>query len=87
MFKEYKNLKKFAEGILYAFTLPERQAYIDEDKGNVYITENESEKRIFVFFGSMIFFLRSIIIILIVSVIGIDPLTLNVGEYINSRNS
>ena len=45
MSKEQHPLRKLAESILYVFTLPEREAYIDENHG--YITKYESEKRIF----------------------------------------
>ena len=38
-------LKELAESILYTFTLPEREAYIDQNQG--YITKDESDKRIF----------------------------------------
>ena len=46
MSKEQHPLRKLAESILYVFTLPEREAYIDENHG--YITKYESEKRIFI---------------------------------------
>ena len=39
------SLKELAESILYTFTLPEREAYIDQNQG--YITKDESDKRIF----------------------------------------
>ena len=44
MSEEQHPLRRLAESILYVFTLPEREAYIDEDHG--YITKYESEKRI-----------------------------------------
>ena len=46
MSKEQNPLRSLAESILYVFTLPDREAYIDEDYG--YITKYESEKRIFI---------------------------------------
>ena len=46
MSEELHPLKRLAESILYIFTLPEREAYIDDYHG--YITKDESEIRIFV---------------------------------------
>ena len=45
MSEEQHPLRRLAESILYVFTLPEREAYIDENYG--YIKKYESEKRIF----------------------------------------
>ena len=46
MKEELNPLKRLAESILYVFTLPEREAFIDENHG--YVTKDESERRLFV---------------------------------------
>ena len=46
MNEELNPLKRLAESILYVFTLPEREAFIDENQG--YVNKHESEKRILI---------------------------------------
>ena len=46
MKEELNPLKRFAESILYVFTLPEREAFIDDNQG--FVTKHESERRIFI---------------------------------------
>ena len=46
MKEELNPLKRLAESILYVFTLPEREAFIDDNQG--YVTNRESERRIFI---------------------------------------
>ena len=46
MKEELNPLKRLAESILYVFTLPEREAFIDDNQG--FVTKHESERRIFI---------------------------------------
>ena len=46
MKEELNPLKRLAESILYVFTLPEREAFIDNNQG--FVTKHESERRIFI---------------------------------------
>ena len=47
MTKHYNAIRELAEGILYAFTLPERKVYIDEEnEDQEIISKDESNKRI-----------------------------------------
>ena len=47
MAKHYNAIRELAEGILYAFTLPERKVYLDEEnEDHEVISKDESNKRI-----------------------------------------
>ena len=47
MTKHYNAIRELAEGILYAFTLPERKVYLDEEnEDHEVISKDESNKRI-----------------------------------------
>ena len=47
MTKHYNAIKELAEGILYAFTLPDRKVYIDEEnEDHEIISIDESNNRI-----------------------------------------
>ena len=47
MTKHYNAIRELAEGILYAFTLPERKVYLDEEiEEHEVISKDESNRRI-----------------------------------------
>ena len=78
-------LKELAESILYTFTLPEREAYIDQNQG--YITKDESDKRIFKVIVVLHVTLQIMTLFLtIVIAIQYDHLVLNIPGK-NSKNA
>ena len=72
MTKHYNAIRELAEGILYAFTLPERKVYLDEEN-----EDHESNKRILsccLCFNVCLQFVEIVTLALVVAYFGISGL-------------